>query len=275
LAVSRIVVPDSKCHPRVLYPADYTTVLSNIRVALLNTSHPGNIGATARAMKTMGLTDLWLLNPLHFPDAQATARASGADDILASAQVPQHLDELLEDCCLVVGASARTRSIPCPVLSPRECASLVREESGQGRVAVLFGCEQSGLSNAEIDRCHYLVRIPVSPLYASLNLAAAVQVIAYELFVAHVTKEPEEGEAGGCSRKHEPVSAGELERFYEHLEAALVQLEFLDPANPRHLMRRLRRLFNRSRPDQNEINILRGILTAAQQVDKSRRTTGS
>jgi len=240
-------------------------MLSNIRVALLNTSHPGNIGAAARAMKTMGLTDLWLLDPLHFPDAEATARASGADDILARAQIRLHLDDLLEDCRLVVGASARTRSIPCPEISPRECASLVREESDQGRVAVLFGREQSGLSNAEIDRCHYLVRIPASPVYASLNLAAAVQVIAYELFVAHVTKESEEG---GYLQQHVPVSAGEMERFYEHLEAALVQLEFLDPVNPRHLMRRLRRLYNRARPDANEINILRGILTAAQKVNE-------
>ena len=240
-------------------------MLSNIRVALLNTSHPGNIGATARAMKTMGLTDLWLLNPLHFPDAEATARASGADDLLARAQVRHRLDDLIEDCRLVVGVSARTRSIPCPVLGPRECASMLRGESEQGRVAVLFGCEQSGLSNADIDRCHYLVRIPASPVYASLNLAAAVQVIAYELFVAHVTKESIEI---GCSPEHVPVSAGEMERFYEHLEATLVQLEFLDPVNPRHLMRRLRRLYNRARPDENEINILRGILTAAQQADK-------
>ena len=216
-------------------------------------------------MKTMGLADLWLLDPLRFPDAEATARASGADDLLAKAQVRRRLDDLLDDCRLVVGASARTRSIPCPVLSPRDCALLVRQESEQGRVAVLFGCEQSGLSNAEIDRCHYLVRIPASPVYASLNLAAAVQVIAYELYVAHVTKESTEI---ACSTEHVPVSAGELERFYEHLEATLVQLEFLDPANPRHLMRRLRRLYNRARPDANEINILRGILTAAQQADK-------
>lgn len=234
-------------------------------MALLNTSHPGNIGGAARAMKTMGLTDLWLLNPLHYPDAEATARASGADDVLARAQVRQCLDDLIGDCRLVVGASARTRSIPCPVLSPRECAALVREESETGRVAVLFGCEQSGLSNAEIDRCHYLVRIPASPDYASLNLAAAVQVIAYELYVAHATKE---SGAAACFREQVPVSAGEMERFYAHLEATLVQLEFLDPANPRHLMRRLRRLYNRARPDENEINILRGILTAAQQVNK-------
>lgn len=240
-------------------------MLSNIRVALLNTSHPGNIGAAARAMKTMGLSDLWLLNPLHFPHAEATARASGADDILARAQVLRHLDDLLDDCRLVVGASARTRSIPCPVLSPRDCASVLRNESDQGRVAVLFGREQSGLSNAEIDRCHYLVRIPTSPVYASLNLAAAVQVIAYELYFTHVTKESLEV---GFSPEHVPVSAGEMERFYAHLEATLVQLQFLDPANPRHLMRRLRRLYNRARPDENEINILRGILTAAQQANQ-------
>jgi TrmH family RNA methyltransferase len=234
-------------------------MLSNIRLALLNTSHPGNIGAAARAMKTMDLTDLWLVNPLRYPDAEATARASGADDLLARAQVRQNLDDVIGDCRLAVGASARVRSIPCPALTPREFAALVRDESAAGRVAVLFGCEQSGLSNAEIDRCHYLVRIPTSADYASLNLAAAVQVIAYELFVAHATKE-----AGPPERIS--VSAGEMERFYGHLEATLVELEFLDPVNPKHLMRRLRRLYNRARPDENEINILRGILTAAQQT---------
>lgn len=240
-------------------------MLSHIRVALLNTSHPGNIGASARAMKTMGLNDLWLLNPQHFPDAEATALASGADDVLASAQVCSHLDDILEDCRLVIGASVRTRSIPCPVLTPRECAPMVREESEDGTVVVLFGCEQSGLSNAEIDRCHYLVQIPASSIYGSLNLAAAVQVIAYELFIAHVTRESGEG---GCAPEHVPVSAGEMERFYDHLEATLVELGFLDPVNPRHLMRRLRRLYNRARPDENEINILRGILTAIQQAGR-------
>ena len=240
-------------------------MLSHIRVALLNTSHPGNIGASSRAMKTMGLNDLWLLNPQHFPDAEATALASGADDVLASAQVCSHLDDILEDCRLVIGASARTRSIPCPVLTPRECAPMVREESEDGTVVVLFGCEQSGLSNAEIDRCHYLVQIPTSSIYGSLNLAAAVQVIAYELFIAHVTRDSGEG---GCAPEHVPVSAGEMERFYDHLEATLVELGFLDPVNPRHLMRRLRRLYNRARPDENEINILRGILTAIQQAGR-------
>ena len=240
-------------------------MLSNIRLALLNTSHPGNIGGAARAMKTMGLANLWLLNPLRYPDAEATARASGADDILARAQVCRHLADLLEDCRLVVGASARTRSIPCPVLTPRECALRVAEESEAGPVVILFGCEQSGLSNAEIDRCHYLVKIPANPEYASLNLAAAVQVIAYELYVAHATTEFGESER---LREQKPVGAGEMECFYQHLETTLVQLGFLDPANPKHLMRRLRRLYNRARPDENEINILRGILTAAQQAGR-------
>ncbi len=236
-------------------------MLSNIRVVLLNTSHPGNIGAAARAMKTMGLEDLRLVKPKLFPHAEATARASGADDLLAQAGVCTQLDEALEGCRLVIGASARARSIPCPIVDPRACGQQVRAESEYGPVAVLFGCEQSGLSNAEMDRCHALVRIPASDAYSSLNLAAAVQVICYELFAAHVTRKAPEGTE---EVRHGPVGADEMERFYEHLERTLVQLEFLDPANPRQLMRRLRRLFNRARPDENEMNILRGILTAAQ-----------
>ncbi len=236
-------------------------MLSNIRVVLLNTSHPGNIGAAARAMKTMGLEDLRLVNPKQFPHAEATARASGADDLLARAGVYTRLEEALQGCRLVVGASARVRSIPCPILDPRKCARQARAESEHGPVAVLFGCEQSGLSNEEMDRCHALVRIPASDSYSSLNLAAAVQVICYELFAAHVTREAPEGDADA---DHSPVGADEMERFYEHLERTLVELGFLNPANPRQLMRRLRRLFNRARPDENEMNILRGILTAAQ-----------
>lgn len=235
-------------------------MLSTTRIVLLNTSHPGNIGAAARAMKTMGLGALWLVNPKQFPHADATARASGADDILAHATVCTHLQEALGDCNLVVGASARPRSIPCPVLTPRECARLVDEPGDKSRVAVLFGCEQSGLSNAEMDRCHYLVQIPSNPDYGSLNLAAAVQVIGYEFYVRHV-----EAHTAVAMPEHIPVSADEMERFYAHLEETLVALEFLDPENPRQLMRRLRRLYNRARPDENEINILRGILTAARQ----------
>jgi tRNA (cytidine32/uridine32-2'-O)-methyltransferase len=235
-------------------------MLAAIRVILSNTSHPGNIGAAARAMKTMGLTQLVLVEPKHFPDAEATARASGADDVLASARLETGIDAALAGCRLVIGASARSRSIPCPVIAPAECARKVSAESLQGDVAVLFGCEQSGLSNAEIDRCHFLVQIPTNPDYGSLNLAAAVQIICYEIMVAHLEQEGDNPEVA-----HDVVSADEMERFYAHLEHVLVELDFLDPHNPRHLMRRLRRLFNRARPDKNEMNILRGILSAALQ----------
>jgi tRNA (cytidine32/uridine32-2'-O)-methyltransferase len=240
-------------------------MLSRIRVVLSHTSHPGNIGATARAMKTMGLGNLYLVNPKLFPHADATARASGADDVLAAATVCPDINTALQGCRLVVGASARTRSIPCPVIRPAECARMVAAESEQGDVAVLFGCEQSGLSNAEIDRCQYLVQIPTSPDYGSLNLAAAVQILCYEIRVAH--EKPDTGQLP----EHVPVSAEEMERFYEHLEQTLVELEFLDTENPRLLMRRLRRLYNRARPDENEINILRGMLAAAQQAMKPGR----
>jgi len=235
-------------------------MLGGIRVILSNTSHPGNIGAAARAMKTMGLTQLVLLEPKRFPDAEATARASGADDVLASARLETGIDAALAGCRLVIGASARSRSIPCPVIDPCECARKLYAESLQGEVAILFGCEQSGLSNAEIDRCHFLVQIPTNPDYGSLNLAAAVQIICYEIMVVHLARKEV-----GKEVAQSVVSVDEMERFYSHLEHVLVELEFLDPRNPRHLMRRLRRLFNRARPDNNEMNILRGILSAALQ----------
>lgn len=235
-------------------------MLAGVRVILSNTSHPGNIGAAARAMKTMGLTQLVLVEPKHYPDAEATARASGADDVLAGARVEAGIDTALAGCRLVIGASARSRSIPCPILDPGECARKLYAESLQGDVAVLFGCEQSGLSNAEIDRCHFLVQIPTNPDYGSLNLAAAVQIICYEVRVAHLGQEGRDRAAA-----YDAVPADEMERFYAHLEHVLVELDFLDPHNPRHLMRRLRRLFNRARPDSNEMNILRGILSAALQ----------
>ncbi len=235
-------------------------MLANIRVVLSNTSHPGNIGATARAMKTMGLTRLFLVNPKVFPSAEATARASGADDVLAAAVVCPDVEAALSGCRLVLGASARSRSIPCPVINPVECARKTYTESEQSEVALLFGCERSGLSNAEIDRCQYLVQIPTNPEYGSLNLASAVQIISYEILVAH-----EQPGQGIDAPDYVPANAGEMERFYQHLEETLVGLDFLDPDNPRQLMRRLRRLYNRARPDENEVNILRGMLSAAQQ----------
>ena len=235
-------------------------MLANIRVVLSSTSHPGNIGAAARAMKTMGLTRLYLVNPKVFPAAAATARASGADDVLANAVVCAEMDAALSGCNLVIGASARARSIPCPVIDPAASAYKTCAGSRQGEVAMLFGCEQSGLSNAEIDRCQYLVQIPANPDYGSLNLAAAVQIICYEILVAHGRQDRV---ADGLD--YVPADSDEMERFYNHLEQTLVELGFLDPDNPRQLMRRLRRLYNRARPDENEVNILRGMLSATQQ----------
>ena len=243
-------------------------MLSNVRIVLVNTSHPGNIGAVARAMKNMGLTSLWLVQPAAFPHAEATARASGADDLLAQARVCASLEEAIADCALVVGASARRRSIPWPELDPRVCAEHMLREVAAAPVALVFGREQTGLSNEELDRCQYLVHIPSNPEYPSLNLAAAVQVLAYEL--RYASDVPPSGEHW---REHPPVSAAEMEQFYAHLERVLVALEFLDPDNPRHLMRRLRRLYHRARPDQNEINILRGILTATEACLRATRRT--
>lgn len=235
-------------------------MLSRIRVVLSHTSHPGNIGASARAMKTMGLSQLYLVNPVLFPHADATARASGADDLLGAATICPDIDTALAGCRLVLGASARSRSIPCPVIGPAECARMTAEACVDGEVAILFGCEQSGLSNAEIDHCRYLVQIPTNPEYGSLNLAAAVQILCYELRVAMLAER-----VHNDASEHVPVTADEMERFYVHLEQTLVQLGFLNPAHPRHLMRRLRRLFNRAGPDENEVNILRGILAATQE----------
>lgn len=235
-------------------------MLSNVRVVLVHTSHPGNIGAAARAMKNMGLQRLSLVQPMQFPSAEATARASGADDLLAQARCFATLDEAVADCTLVIGASARLRSLPWPELDPRACAQRVIAASVDAPVALVFGREQSGLSNEELARCHALVHIPSNPDYSSLNLAQAVQVIAYEVYMAHFA-----GEWKGSSPEFPPCTADEMERFYVQLEQTAIELGFLDPARPGQLLRRLRRLFQRARPDTNEMNILRGILSAAQE----------
>jgi TrmH family RNA methyltransferase len=226
-------------------------------IVLVNTSHAGNIGAAARAMKNMGLRRLLLVNPKHYPSAEATARASGADDVLAGALCFEALEDALGPATLVIGASARRRSLPLPTLDPRSCAALVAAQPDASSVSLLFGRERSGLTNQELDRCHYLLQIPSNPQYPSLNIAAAVQILCYELRLAAAP-----GEATPVA-DNSVADAAELERFYAHLERTLIDLEFLDPNNPRQLMRRLRRLFGRARPDQNEINILRGILAAA------------
>lgn len=232
---------------------------SNIRIVLVNTTHPGNIGAAARAMKTMGLERLYLVQPQGFPCAEATARASGADDLLANAVVCQSLEQALAGCRFAVGASARSRRISWPVENPRQCAGRLLRESEQGEVALVFGREHSGLSNEELEKCHYLVHIPSNPDFSSLNLAAAVQVLSYELMMAETGEAVRSGEEA-----RELVPAEEMESFFDHLQQTLVELEFLDAHQPRKLMRRLRRLFNRARLDKTEVNILRGVLAAAQ-----------
>jgi len=239
--------------------------LPDPRLVLVRTSHPGNIGAAARAMKTMGLRRLCLVNPLDYPSAEATARASGADDVLRNAVVCGKLDEAISQATLVLGASARLRALPVPAITPRVAANLVAGQPDPGTAAILFGNEQSGLSNDEIDRCHYLIRIPSNPVYSSLNLAAAVQVICYELRCSAETPGVDTVDDESTT---DLATGAQVEQFFVHLESVLTGIGFLRPDNPRHLMRRLRRLFGRARLDQNEINILRGILTA---VDKVRR----
>lgn len=246
-------------------------MLQNIRVVLVNTSHPGNIGGAARAMKNMGLSRLVLVQPKDFPADEASARASGADDILANAQVVDSLEDALVGCSLVMGTSARERSIPWPLIDPRECAVKAVEHAKAGEsIALVFGREHAGLTNDELQRCHFHVHIPSNPDFSSLNLAAAVQVLAYEVRMAWLGVEGgvlsiEKADAG-ATRGNELATMDEMELFYEHLEKTLVDIGFLDPAKPKHLMPRLRRLYGRSSVERTEISILRGILTETQKV---------
>jgi tRNA (cytidine32/uridine32-2'-O)-methyltransferase len=235
-------------------------MLSNVRIVLIGTTHPGNIGAVARAMKNMCLEQLCLVRPKQYPSAEATARASGADDLLAKARVFDDLDEALEGCRIVVGASARLRTVEWPQLTPRQCAARLLNEAGGGEVALLFGRESSGLSNTELDRCHYLVNIPANPEYPSLNLSQAVQVLSYELHVGTLDRPPVET----VPELEDVATADGLERFFSHLRQTMEETGFADTRQSKTLNRRLRRLFLRARPDEVELSILHGILSAAQ-----------
>jgi TrmH family RNA methyltransferase len=214
-------------------------------------------------MKNMGLVQLVLVDPQDFPSADADARASGASDILQAAQVVGTLEEALIGCRLVLGTSARDRHIPWPMLEPRECGVAACEQTQQGaQVALVFGREYAGLTNEELQRCHFHVHIPSDPAFSSLNLAAAVQVLAYEVRMAWLAAQEQPAKpVPVVEQDEEPVTADELESFYRHLEQALVEIRFLDPDKPRHLMSRLRRLYGRSAVNKLEMNILRGILT--------------
>jgi len=234
-------------------------MLANIRIVLINTSHPGNIGATARAMKTMGLSNLVLVNPISFPDVRANEMASGALDVLSQATIVPDMATAIQDCRLIVGLSARSRAIPWPMLSPRALGQQAAQEATTGPVAIIFGREQSGLTNEELHACHFHVQIPSNPAYSSLNVAAAVQVIAYELRVAST-------QAISPVWDQALATPVEMDKFYSHLEAVLMELDFLKPEAPRQLMTRLKRLFNRARLDKMEMNIMRGILKAIEKI---------
>jgi TrmH family RNA methyltransferase len=238
-----------------------------IRIVLVDTNHPGNIGAAARAMKNMGLTELHLVRPQFFPNADASARASGAHDVLDAARVHESFEEAIADCGLVVGTSARQRHLPWELVEPRACAERVVQASRVGDVAIVFGAERTGLTNAELARCNLLVTIPTSAQYSSLNVAMAVQVIAYELWLVM------RPEASAPRPLDVPLAtAEEMANLYDHLERVLTEIDFQDRTGGGHLMARIRRLFNRAQLDQNEMNILRGILTA---VQGKRRVAGS
>lgn len=242
-------------------PAD-PKLLANIRIVLARTSHPGNIGASARAMKTMGLSELHLVQPYLFPNSQADTMAAGAGDVLAHAHVCATLGQALDGCTLALGVSARRRDIVAEVLTPAESAIRLLSEAQAGPVALVFGNETNGLSNEELGQCQGLVTIAANPEYSSLNLAAAVQVLSYEVrqaWLAHPSWPAPDLDAS---------SLEDIERLYVHLETTLSELEFLNPGSPSKLMLKLRRLFSRTRLEKEEVNILRGILTSAQEAKR-------
>lgn len=229
---------------------------------MVETSHPGNIGAAARAMKNMCLDRLYLVRPRSFPDGEAMARASGANNILEAATVCETLQQALAGCSMVFGASARSqRNLPWPQLDARAAAELVSQQEQTTEVALVFGREHSGLTNDELSLCHTLLHIPTNSEFSSLNVASAIQVVSYELMMARSG----EWQAPASNKEDEAASAEEVEGLIAQLEQTMVDVGFLDPDNPRQLMRRMRRLFNRARVEKTEVNILRGILSA---VDK-------
>lgn len=240
--------------------------LANIRIVLVNTSHPGNIGGAARAMKNMGLSQLYLVAPKEFPAAAAVWRAAGAGELLDSAVVVDSLDQAIGDCGLVIGTSARGRRIPWPLLEPRECGQRAVNEASTHPVALVFGREDRGLTNDELQRCNYHVHIPSNPDYSALNLAAAVQVLCYEARMAWL----DAGERIASEQSvidewdRPPARNQDLEHYFEHLQRVLVELKFLEADNPRQTMTRIRRLYSRLRLDDMELSILRGMLTATQ-----------
>ncbi len=229
---------------------------SPVRIVLIDPSHPGNIGSVARAMKNMSLEDLTLVRPRSFPHPESNALAAGADDILARARVVGSLAEAIADCAFIAGTTSRPRSYYWEFTTPREVAARIVALGEQNRAALLFGSERYGLGTEDLKHCNVLVRIPANPAYCSLNLAMSVQLLAYELFMAR------EQPASHVQLELPLAPSSDVEHFYAHLHQVLNEIDFEDRTG--HLMERLRRLFNRAQLDRNELNILRGILSAVQ-----------
>ena len=246
---------DNKVDAAMDFPEDISP-LAHIRIVLMETSHPGNIGSTARAMKTMGLSQLVLVNPRYYPDPRATTLASNAEDILENAQVVDSLTAAVSDCGLVIGTSSDVREIQMPGLTPRSAAPLLYQTAQACPVAVVFGTERSGLTSEALLRCNYHLKIPTNNAYSSLNLAQAVQIIAYELKMTSL-EEP----AFIIKEKDRRATFAEVDYFFEHLEKILKLIGFLNPTYPKKIMPRLKRLFNRVQLEHMELQLLRGILT--------------
>ncbi|MEI6895700.1 MAG: tRNA (cytosine(32)/uridine(32)-2'-O)-methyltransferase TrmJ [Colwellia sp.] len=257
-----------------------SSLLNRVKIVLVNTSDCRNIGSAARAMKTMGLSQLILVNPLEMPNGQAQALAAGATDVLTHAKVVSTLEEAIEDCGLVIGTSARSRTLPWPMLEPRACGEKIIAEADKYSVALVFGRESSGLTNEELQLCHFHVQIPANPDYSSLNLAMAVQTLSYEVrtsyLLAHDQRYQERSTGNGnlvAKTKSEDESypvVEETERFYEHFEKALKATGFIVENHPGLVMTKLRRLFNRARPDAKEVKMMRGIFASMERVSKNK-----
>lgn len=240
--------------------------MPDIRIVLVGTQHPGNIGSAARAMKAMGLDRLVLVAPEAFPHPDATALAAGADDLLAAAEVHPTLEAALSDCRFVLGCTARSRTVRLPEYAPREAVGRLLAAGGEGPVALVFGRERSGLTNEELQRCHAAVHIPANPAFSSLNLAAAVQVLAYEIRLAQSGTDADARPVDESARDEPPATQAELEGFFAHLAATLDAIDFHKGRAPEMVMQRLRRLYLRADLDQREVRILRGILSEAQRM---------
>ncbi|TQP02187.1 tRNA (cytosine(32)/uridine(32)-2'-O)-methyltransferase TrmJ [Vibrio cholerae] len=236
-------------------------MLERVQVVLVGTTHSGNIGSAARAMKVMGLSQMVLVDPQCQVDAQAIALAAGASEIALNAQIYPTLEAAVADCGLVVGTSARSRTLEWPMLEPRECGEKLISEANQHSVAMVFGRERTGLTNEELQLCHYHVCVPANPEYSSLNLAMAVQLLSYEVRMAYLALQQS---SQSSTLQEEYPRHQELERFYAHLEQVIMQTEFISAQQPGQVMNKLRRMFTRARPEAQEINILRGILTSVQ-----------